>query len=55
VGRYIIHTNKVLSDKKKSPAGTAAVADDLFADGCIKPFYPVFGRAGAGGGGDRQQ
>ncbi|BAF18326.1 uncharacterized protein [Oryza sativa Japonica Group] len=40
---------------RDSPAGTAAVADDLFADGRIKPFYPVFGRAGAGGGGDRQQ
>uniref|UniRef100_A0A0E0L647 DUF1645 domain-containing protein n=1 Tax=Oryza punctata TaxID=4537 RepID=A0A0E0L647_ORYPU len=37
---------------RDSPAGTAAVADDLFADGRIKPFYPVFGRAGAGGGGD---
>ncbi|XP_006654833.2 uncharacterized protein LOC102711702 [Oryza brachyantha] len=38
---------------RDSPAGTAALADDLFADGRIKPFYPVFARAG-GGGGDHQ-
>ncbi|KAL5229672.1 hypothetical protein ABZP36_028448 [Zizania latifolia] len=31
---------------RDSPAGTAALADDLFADGRIRPFYPVFGRAG---------
>ncbi|CAL5096390.1 unnamed protein product [Urochloa decumbens] len=37
---------------RDSPAGTAAPADELFADGRIRPFYPVFGRAtgGAGGG-----
>ncbi|KAF0927846.1 hypothetical protein E2562_036588 [Oryza meyeriana var. granulata] len=31
---------------RDSPAGTASLADDLFADGRIKPFYPVFARAG---------
>ncbi|CAL4909681.1 unnamed protein product [Urochloa decumbens] len=36
---------------RDSPAGTAAPADELFADGRIRPFYPVFGRAGGGGGG----
>lgn len=34
---------------RASPAGTAALADELFADGRIRPFYPVFGR-GAGTG-----
>ncbi|KAG2625548.1 uncharacterized protein LOC120697749 [Panicum virgatum] len=33
---------------RDSPAGTAAPADELFADGRIRPFYPVFGR-GVGG------
>ncbi|OEL21840.1 hypothetical protein BAE44_0017141 [Dichanthelium oligosanthes] len=37
---------------RDSPAGTAAPADELFADGRIRPFYPVFGR-GVGGGGGR--
>lgn len=32
---------------RDSPAGTAAPADELFADGRIRAFYPVFGR-GAG-------
>ncbi|CAN6331888.1 unnamed protein product [Urochloa humidicola] len=37
---------------RDSPAGTAAPADELFADGRIRPFYyPVFGRAAAAGGG----
>jgi hypothetical protein len=42
---------------RESPAGTAAPADELFADGRIRPFYPVFGRAvgacvrGSAGGG----
>ncbi|RLN29985.1 uncharacterized protein C2845_PM05G28300 [Panicum miliaceum] len=35
---------------RESPAGTAAPADELFADGRIRPFYPVFGR-GVGVGG----
>ncbi|KAG2617315.1 uncharacterized protein LOC120664536 [Panicum virgatum] len=35
---------------RDSPAGTAAPADELFADGRIRPFYPVFGR-GVGVGG----
>ncbi|CAD6332764.1 unnamed protein product [Miscanthus lutarioriparius] len=29
---------------RDSPAGTAAPADELFADGRIRTFYPVFGR-----------
>ncbi|CAN6327169.1 unnamed protein product [Urochloa humidicola] len=34
---------------RDSPAGTAAPADELFADGRIRPFYyPVFGRGGDG-------
>lgn len=33
---------------RDSPAGTAAPADELFADGRIKTFYPVFGRGGLG-------
>ncbi|KAG8086505.1 hypothetical protein GUJ93_ZPchr0010g7857 [Zizania palustris] len=37
---------------RDSPVGTAALADDLFADGRIRPFYPVFGRAG---GADQQR
>ncbi|CAN6359036.1 unnamed protein product [Urochloa humidicola] len=37
---------------RESPAGTAAPADELFADGRIRPFYyPVFGRAAAAAGG----
>ncbi|KAL6848883.1 hypothetical protein ACP4OV_021466 [Aristida adscensionis] len=36
---------------RDSLAGTAAPADELFADGRIRPFYPVFGRRGGGGGG----
>ncbi|KAL6618715.1 hypothetical protein ACP70R_033854 [Stipagrostis hirtigluma subsp. patula] len=36
---------------RDSPAGTAALADELFADGRIRPFYPVFGRSGGGGRG----
>ncbi|KAL5202251.1 hypothetical protein ABZP36_013203 [Zizania latifolia] len=31
---------------RDSPAGTVALADDLFAEGRIRPFYPVFVRAG---------
>lgn len=33
---------------RDSPAGTAAPADELFADGRIRAFYPVFGRGTAG-------
>lgn len=33
---------------RDSPAGTAAPADELFADGRIRAFYPVFGRGGSG-------
>ncbi|KAF8716119.1 hypothetical protein HU200_026391 [Digitaria exilis] len=36
---------------RDSPAGTAAPADELFADGRIRTFYPVFGRGGLVGGG----
>ncbi|RCV16401.1 hypothetical protein SEVIR_3G136500v4 [Setaria viridis] len=34
---------------RESPAGTAAPADELFADGRIRPFYPVFGGVVSGG------
>ncbi|XP_062180510.1 uncharacterized protein LOC133884924 [Phragmites australis] len=34
------------SISRDSPAGTAALADELFADGRIRTFYPVFGRRG---------
>ncbi|XP_062232224.1 uncharacterized protein LOC133929475 [Phragmites australis] len=34
---------------RDSPAGTAAPADELFADGRIRPFYPVFRRGAVHG------
>ncbi|KAG0519361.1 hypothetical protein BDA96_09G257700 [Sorghum bicolor] len=36
---------------RDSPAGTAAPADELFADGRIRTFYPVFGRGASSHGG----